>query len=223
MTSDIRYHLKKLKDELPEHVRLIAVSKTKPVEQMLEAFDAGQKDFGENYVQEICDKQPLMPAETEWHFIGHLQSNKVKYIVPFVHWIHAVDSEKLLEEIEKQGKKQGRIINCLLQVHIADEVSKFGIAPQELHAFVDRVCNLRLQFVRIRGLMGMASFTDNEEKVRSEFRLLRKLFEESKKEFFANSDTFTELSMGMSGDWKIAVEEGSTMIRIGSSIFGART
>jgi PLP dependent protein len=223
MTSEIATQLNKLKTELPGRVRLIAVSKTKPIELLIEAYQSGQKDFGENYVQEICDKQPLMPADTTWHFIGHLQTNKVKYIAPFVNWVHAVDSERLLEELEKHGKKNQRIINCLIQVHIADEESKFGIAPQELHTFLGRVSKLKLQFANIRGLMGMASFTENEEKIRSEFQLLRKLFEESKKELYPDSGVFTEVSMGMSGDWKIAVEEGSTMVRIGSSIFGVRS
>ena len=222
MTSEISLNIVKLRAEIPSGVQLIAVSKTKPIGLLFEAYQAGQRVFGENYVQEITEKQPKMPADTEWHFIGHLQTNKVKYIAPFIHCIHAIDSEKLLDEIEKQAKNNNRQIRCLIQVHIADEESKFGLSVEEINPFLQKIALKKYSHVIICGLMGMASFTDNEDKVRSEFRLLKTIFDGAKSDYFSNNPNFTHVSMGMSGDWKIAVEEGSTMIRIGSALFGQR-
>lgn len=191
-------------------VTLVAVSKTKPVEDILELYGLGHRDFGENYVQELVDKKAQLPKDIRWHFIGHLQSNKVKYIAPFVHLIHGVDSFKLLQEIDKQAKKQNRIMDCLLQVYIAKEETKFGLDENELA----EVLMSELVNARVCGLMGMASFSDDMELVRSEFRYLKTLFDKQPK--------LQTLSMGMSGDYTIAVEEGSNMVRIGSLLFGER-
>jgi pyridoxal phosphate enzyme (YggS family) len=222
MPTEIALNIEKLRAEIPTGIKLIAVSKTKPVELLQQAYDAGHRAFGENYVQEITEKQPHLPPDIEWHFIGHLQSNKVKYIAPFVHCIHAVDSEKLLMEIEKQGVKNNRKIHCLIQVHIAEEETKFGLSIDEAYALLQKIAGTSYSSVIVEGLMGMASFTEDENRVRSEFRSLKNLFDRAKKELFPNNTRFSQLSMGMSGDWKIAVEEGSTMIRIGSAIFGHR-
>lgn len=203
--------------------QLIAVSKTKPLADLQEAYEAGIRDFGENKVQEIQAKQPEMPEDTRWHMIGHLQSNKIKYIAPYVYLIHGVDSFKLLVEIDKQGKKIDRSIPVLLQIHIATEESKFGFDPAELQEMVQSEAFLALSHVTIRGLMGMASFTENVEQVRDEFKGLKALFEALNQQALPSFMELTELSMGMSGDYKIAQEEGSTMVRIGSAIFGART
>ncbi len=210
-----------IRKELAEkHVTLVAVSKTKPAEDIEALYNLGQRDFGENYVQELVDKQAQLPKDICWHFIGHLQSNKVKMIAPFVHLIHGVDSLKLLQEINKQASKAGRIINCLLQVHIAQEETKFGFDEETLIS--TNVNELhQLANVRVIGLMGMASFTEDKEKVRGEFRLLKSLFDK----FSAgqpDSQKLSALSMGMSGDYAKAVGEGSTMVRIGSLLFGAR-
>ena len=204
-------------------VTLVAVSKTKSVEEIKELYDLGQKDFGENYVQELSEKQSQLPKDIRWHFIGHLQSNKVKQIAPFIHLVHAVDSLKLLQEINRQGKKNDRVIDCLLQVHIAREETKFGLDENELKTLVNTNANElhELQNVRIVGLMGMASFTDDMEKVRIEFRYLKRLFETYAKLPIDNCQ-LTILSMGMSSDYFVAIEEGTTMVRIGSLIFGAR-
>lgn len=207
-----------------KNVTLVAVSKTKPAEDIQALYNLGQRDFGENYVQELVEKQAVLPADIRWHFIGHLQSNKVKYIAPFVHLIHGVDSFKLLKEINKQAEKNNRIINCLLQIHIAEEETKFGFNEDFLAIDLHKLP--QLQNVKIIGLMGMASLTDDIKKVREEFRYLRKLFDK----FSSNlssvishpSSSLTTLSMGMSGDYKTAIEEGSTMVRIGSLLFGAR-
>jgi pyridoxal phosphate enzyme (YggS family) len=201
---------------------LIAVSKTKPLEDLREAYNAGIRDFGENKVQEIQAKQPEMPADTRWHMIGHLQSNKIKYIAPFVHLIHGVDSFKLLKEIDKVGKKINREIPVLLQMHIAMEESKFGFDRAELEEMLTSAEFTNLSHVKIEGLMGMATFTENREQIRQEFRGLKQLFEELKSRNLPDFMKMTELSMGMSGDYQIAQEEGSTMVRIGSAIFGAR-
>lgn len=201
---------------------LIAVSKTKPLEDLREAYEAGIRDFGENKVQEIQAKQPEMPADTRWHMIGHLQSNKIKYIAPFVHLIHGVDSFKLLKEIDKQGKKIDRTIPVLLQMHIAKEESKFGFYRAELEEMLDSTDFASLSHVKIEGLMGMATFTENQELIRQEFHGLKQLFEELKSRALPEFMEMNELSMGMSGDYQIAQEEGSTMVRIGSAIFGAR-
>ncbi len=199
-------------------VKLVAVSKTKPVEDILALYNEGQRDFGENYVQELVDKQAVLPADIRWHFIGHLQSNKVKYIAQFVHLIHGVDSESLLKEIEKQAVKNKRTIDCLLQVHIATEETKFGFDEQEL-------LNLKIdafQNIQVRGLMGMASFSDDTNLVRSEFKKLASLFSKCRQPLHLQPSTFNLLSMGMSGDYTIAIEEGSNMVRIGSLLFGER-
>lgn len=202
--------------------KLIAVSKTKPIEDLQEAYAAGIRDFGENKVQEIQAKQPQMPADTRWHMIGHLQSNKVKYIAPFVHLIHGVDSFKLLKEIDKQGKKINRVIPVLLQIHIAEEETKFGFDQTELEEILISEEFLQLTHVQIKGLMGMATFTENESQIRKEFNGLKQLFESLKSKALPAFVQLEEVSMGMSGDYQIAQEEGSTMVRIGSAIFGAR-
>jgi pyridoxal phosphate enzyme (YggS family) len=204
---------------LPHKVTLVAVSKTKPHEDIQALYDLGQKDFGENYVQELVDKQAALPKDIRWHYIGHLQSNKVKYIVPFVHLIHGVDSLKLLQEINKQGAKCGRVIDCLLQVHIAQEETKFGMDEAELAEVKEQISGLAN--VRISGLMGMASFSDDLSKVRGEFRDLKSLYDHFRP-WTIDHRPWTVLSMGMSGDYKIAIEEGSTMVRIGSLLFGER-
>lgn len=199
-----------------KNVTLVAVSKIKPVSDILELYELGQRDFGENYVQELVDKQAQLPKDIRWHFIGHLQSNKVKYIAPFVHLIHGVDSLKLLKEIDKQAAKNNRVIDCLLQIHIASEETKFGMDEAELQETISQLENY--PNVRVCGLMGMGSFSDDLDKVRTEFRLLSELFHKSD----ISHQTSAILSMGMSGDYKIAIEEGSTMVRIGSLLFGAR-
>jgi pyridoxal phosphate enzyme (YggS family) len=215
----------KIKDQLkPYPAKLVAVSKIKPVADILALYNAGQRIFGENYVQELQEKQALLPADIQWHFIGHLQSNKVKYIAPFVTMIHAVDSMKLLEEINKQAARYDRTIQCLLQVHIAEEETKFGLNEKELEQLLEQWSKEKqsLPHVRIAGLMGMATNTDNLEQVKKEFHHLKALQQSLKSCFFADQDTFNELSVGMSGDYTIALEEGSTMVRIGSMLFGAR-
>lgn len=214
--------LKEIRSSIPPSVELIAVSKTKPVEAIQEAYAAGQRHFGENKVQELVDKQTQLPADINWHLIGHLQSNKVKYIAPFVHLIHAVDSLKLLQEIDKEAQKNKRIISCLLQVHIAEEEHKFGLDVEELKEILESNAFVELQHVRICGLMGMATFTDSEEQIRGEFQNLYNTFQVIKSHYFKFNPDFKEISMGMSGDYEIAIEEGSTMIRVGSKIFGGR-
>ena len=201
---------------------LVAVSKTKPISLLQEAYDAGIRDFGENKVQELVEKQEQLPADIRWHMIGHLQRNKVKYIAPFVHLIHGVDSFKLLKEINKQAKKVDRTISCLIQMHIAEEDSKFGFDQQELDEMLQSKEIHELSNVKIIGLMGMATFTDDESQVRKEFRGLKHLFDQLKSQKLPDSFELKEISMGMSGDYLIAQEEGSTMVRIGSAIFGSR-
>lgn len=220
--SDISENIKKCRSALPADVQLIAVSKTKPVADILEAYSAGQRAFGENYVQELCEKQPQLPSDIEWHFIGHLQSNKVKYIAPFVSWIHGVESGKLLAEINKQASKHNRIIRCLLQVHIASEESKFGFDTDEVLTFCRSTDFSQYPNIQICGLMGMASFSEDQNQVIQEFRTLKNTFDILKREVFGSQAAFRDISMGMSGDWQLAVEEGSTMVRIGSAIFGSR-
>ena len=210
-----------LKASLPPHVTLVAVSKFHPVEVLQQAYNAGQKIFGENKVQELIAKYPLLPSDIQWHFIGTLQTNKVKYIVPFIDTIQSIDSLRLLEEVDKQVAKCNRRIRILLEVHIAEETTKHGFAPDEcLHLFLDNQFN-RYPYITIAGLMGMATFTDNVEQVEREFQLLKQLMEDIKRSGKA-SDAFTELSMGMSDDYPIAIRNGSTMIRVGSMIFGER-
>ena len=201
---------------------LVAVSKTKTVDIIMELYDAGQRDFGENYVQELTDKYNTLPKDINWHFIGHLQSNKVKYIAPFVHLIHSVDSFKLLQEINKQGKKNNLVVNCLLQIYIAQEETKFGLDETELDNIFGSSELKSLTNIKICGFMGMASFTDDQEKVRNEFRYLKTLFNSYKHLSTTNCEVKI-LSMGMSADYAIAVEEGSNMVRIGSLLFGSRT
>lgn len=209
------------------NVQLVAVSKVQTVEDIKRLYDLGQRDFGENYVQELVEKQALLPPDVRWHFIGHLQSNKVKLIAPFVHLVQGVDSLKLLVEINKQSKKFDRIIHCLLQVHIAQEETKFGLDENELAEIIDLLQNKPEQFsnIFIDGLMGMASFSDNMQKVRSEMKYLKSLFDKYKTlspESCQDHCHLSTLSMGMSGDYKMAIEEGSNMVRIGSLLFGAR-
>lgn len=220
---DIKANLEQIKKSFPNPTcQLIAVSKTKPLADLQAAYAAGIRDFGENKVQEIQAKQPEMPADTRWHMIGHLQSNKIKYIAPFVHLIHGVDSFKLLVEIDKQGKKINRQIPVLLQIHIATEESKFGFDPTELDTMLNSPEFTNLTHVQVRGLMGMATFTENQDQIRAEFRGLKQLFEVVKKRSLPHFVDLKELSMGMSGDYQIAQEEGSTLVRIGSAIFGSR-
>lgn len=214
----VKENLNTIKASLPSHVTLIAVSKTKPNELITEAYNAGQRDFGENYVQELVDKHTQLPQDIRWHFIGHLQSNKVKYIAPFVYLIHGVDSFKLLEEINKQAKKNNRIINCLLQIFIAKEETKFGLSFDECESILNSDELPRLTNIKICGFMAMASNTDNEIQIRNEFKSLKDFHTQ----VLANHPELTILSFGMSSDYKLAIEEGSTMIRIGSSIFGER-
>ncbi|WP_291965323.1 YggS family pyridoxal phosphate-dependent enzyme [Maribacter sp.] len=214
----IKENLLAIKDTIPESVTLVAVSKTKPISYLQEAYDQGQRVFGENRVQEMTEKWKNLPKDIKWHMIGHLQRNKVKYMAEYVSLVHGVDSPRLLAEINKQAKKHNRIIPCLLQVHIAEEDTKFGFNEEELLDLVDNEEFKAFENVKIEGLMGMATFTDNMEQVRREFSSLKSLFVKLQSTY---SD-FTTLSMGMSGDYKIAIEEGSTMVRIGSSIFGSR-
>ena len=219
MTVNIENY-KEIASELSQHhVTLVAVSKTKPVEDIQALYDMGQRDFGENYVQELVDKQAMLPKDIHWHFIGHLQSNKVKYIASFVHLIHGVDSFKLLTEINKQAAKTNRVIDCLLQVHIAQEDTKFGMNEAELDEVYANINGLA--DLRICGLMGMASFSDDLEKVRMEFKYLKSLFNKFLP-LTMDHGPWSILSMGMSGDYHMAIEEGSTMVRIGSLLFGAR-
>ena len=214
--------LQKLYGELPKEVTLVAVSKTKPISDLQDAYDAGQRVFGENKVQEMCAKWEQLPKEINWHFIGHLQRNKVKYLAPFVDLIHGVESFRLLKEINKQAKKHNRVIDVLLQFFIANEETKFGLSFEEAQSIlVDENLN-ELQNVRICGVMGMASFSNNQEQIREEFKTLKSIFDKLKFTFFDNETSFDIASMGMSGDYKFAIEEGSTMIRVGSSIFGKR-
>jgi pyridoxal phosphate enzyme (YggS family) len=201
---------------------LVAVSKTKPVEDIKALYELGHRDFGENYVQELTEKQPQFPEDLRWHFIGHLQSNKVKFIAPFVHMIHGVDSVKLLKEINKQGARFGRRIRCLLQLHVAREETKFGLDEGELWTLLDELKQEPLLHVELCGVMAMASFTDNQDQVRNEFRAVRKVFDEAKHRYFMDDGRFSVISMGMSGDYRMALEEGSNMVRVGSLIFGER-
>lgn len=207
-----------LNAELKSKATLVAVSKTKPIEDIQALYDLGQRDFGENYVQELADKQLHLPKDIRWHFIGHLQSNKVKFIAPFVHLIHGVDSLSLLKEINKQAEKVNRIIDCLLQVHIAGEETKFGFDENELAALQDLA---DLKHINIIGLMGMASFSENKELVRQEFKNLKRIFDSDSLRAVIHHTPST-LSMGMSGDYQVAIEEGSNMVRIGSLLFGER-
>lgn len=227
----IQKNLNNIKSSLPEHVTLVAVSKTKPISDLMEAYEAGQRIFGENKIQEMTAKWEEMPKDIQWHMIGHVQTNKVKYMAPFVSLVHGVDSFKLLKEINKQAKKNNRIIDCLLQVHIADEETKFGLDEKELEEILKQLLdsarsdNNVFKNVRVVGLMGMATFTEDQNQIKKEFEYLKSLFEKCKRHFdSAQCDNIKlkTLSMGMSGDYELAISCGSTMVRIGSSIFGAR-
>ena len=219
---NIACQLQHIWNELPSNVRLIAVSKLHPAETIMEAYNAGQRIFGESKVQELTGKYEVLPKDIEWHFIGHLQTNKIKYIVPFVSMIHSVDSVNLLQEINKQGEKIGRNINVLLQIHIAREETKYGFSEKECLDFLDSGMYQALNHINICGLMGMATFTKDMDIVRSEFKSLHAFFNKLKQTFFIAENNFKELSMGMSEDYHEAIEEGSTLVRIGSKIFGER-
>lgn len=206
---------------IPEHVTLCAVSKTKPAEAIMDLYNQGQRVFGENKVQELCDKYEVLPKDIEWHQIGHLQTNKVKYMASFVSMIHAVDSFKLLQEINKQAAKHNRVIDCLLQFHIAQEETKFGMDRNEVRDLIASLQTNTLPNIRLRGVMGMASFVDDEVQIRNEFKTLKTYFDWLKSEHFQHAE-FNQISMGMSGDYPIAIEEGSTLVRLGSVLFGTR-
>lgn len=215
-------NLNRLKEEIPENVQIIAVSKRKPMEDILEAYHAGHRVFGENRVQELIEKQPQLPGDIRWHMVGHLQTNKVKYLAGFVDCIHSVDSLKLLKTIDREAGKAARSISCLLQMHIAREESKFGFDHDELTDLLENHEFHSLKNIRISGVMGMATYTDDMGQVRSEFRELRGIFNRLKDVFYSDDPDFCEISMGMTGDYHLAIEEGSTMIRIGTVIFGPR-
>ena len=218
----IQTQLKQVQAQLPEHVVLIAVSKTKPIADLQAAYDAGQRHFGENKVQEMVEKAQLLPNDIHWHLIGHLQTNKVKYMAGFVHLIHGVDSLKLLIEINKQAKKVNRIQDILLQFYIAQEDTKFGLDISEAQEILNSIDFQQLKHIRVCGVMGMASNTSNEKQVASEFRNLKQIFDELQTKYFPKQDTFKEISMGMSGDYQLAIANGSTIVRVGSKIFGGR-
>lgn len=219
----IAANISAIKEEVESvSVKLVAVSKTKPVEEIMEAYQAGQRVFGENMVQELADKYEQLPRDIEWHLIGHLQTNKVKYIAPFISLIQSVDSLKLLQEINKQALKHDRVIDCLLQIEIADEETKYGLGFDEVIEVLRSDEFKELKNVRITGVMGIATNTENVKQIREEFYELKTLFSGIKSSFFRNADYFREISMGMSGDYKIAIEQGSTMVRLGSTIFGKR-
>ncbi len=228
--STIQQNLNNIKSQLPAHVTLVAVSKTKPVADLMEAYNAGQRIFGENKIQEMTDKWEIMPKDIEWHMIGHVQTNKVKYMAPFVSLIHGVDSLKLLQEINKQAAKNNRVIDCLLQVYIAEEESKFGLDEQELDEILNEIQQNKENYknIRIVGLMGMATFTENQNQIEKEFKHLKTIFDTITSRTDAINRVSPEnidikiLSMGMSGDYQLAISCGSTMVRIGSSIFGSR-
>lgn len=219
---NIKDNLKKILETLPDNVRLIAVSKTKPAECIEEAYEAGQRAFGENRPQEMVGKYQVLPKDIEWHMIGQLQVKNVKYIAPFVALIHSVDSLKLMQKINREAEKNGRVISCLLEFHIAEEETKAGLSLEEAEQILKSDEYRELTHIRIVGIMGIATYTENREQVHREFRQLYAIFEMLREKYFAGKVDFKELSMGMSGDYQIAVEEGSTMVRIGSSIFGER-
>ncbi len=219
---DIGKEILAIKKELPENITLVAVSKTKPNEDIMAAYNVGHKIFGENKVQDLVTKYETLPKDIEWHFIGHPQSNKVKYIAPFISLIHGVDSLKLLKVINKEAAKNSRTVNCLLQFHIATEATKFGLSVNEAREILKSETFKNLKNVEIVGVMGMATFTEDKNQIRNEFRTLKNIFNLLKNEYFSASKKFVEISMGMSNDYGLAVEEGSTMVRVGSKIFGAR-
>ncbi|HNR43075.1 MAG TPA: YggS family pyridoxal phosphate-dependent enzyme [Bacteroidales bacterium] len=219
--TDIASNIRSVKTALPPGVKLVAVSKAKSPAEILEAYNAGQRCFGENRVMELAGKKDVLPPDIEWHLIGHLQTNKVKYLVPFISMIESVDSFRLLKIIDNEASKVNRVISCLLQIHIAEEETKFGFTMDELYAMLENADLYKLRNVNICGVMGMATFTGNREQIRNEFRYLSKCFNDVRNTYFRDNENFKEISMGMSGDYEIAVEEGSTIVRIGSLIFGA--
>ncbi|TPD72148.1 YggS family pyridoxal phosphate-dependent enzyme [Flavobacterium microcysteis] len=218
----IKNNLLEIKSALPDHVTLVAVSKTKPVADLMEAYEAGQRIFGENKIQEMAEKFEQMPKDIEWHMIGHVQTNKVKFMASFVSLVHGVDSSRLLEEINKQALKNNRVIDCLLQVHIAEEETKFGLSESELNELLQSDTFAQLKNIKIKGLMGMATFTDDQNQIRKEFNHLKSIFDRLAQSLKADNCEIKILSMGMSGDYQLAIDCGSTMVRIGSSIFGTR-
>lgn len=218
----IQAHIAALQESIPKDVTVVAVSKFHPSAMIREAYDSGQRIFGESRVQELVTKQQELPGDIQWHFIGSLQRNKVKQIAPFISLIHSLDNEKLMQEIDKQGAAHQRVIPCLLQLHIAEEETKSGFSPDECRSFLASGTWRECTHVQISGVMGMATYTDDEAHIRKEFRLLKSLFEEFKANYFAEETAFKEISMGMSGDYSLAMEEGSTMVRLGTLIFGAR-
>ena len=218
----IKDNIEKIRAILPDSVTLVAVSKTKPVSDLQEAYDANQRIFGENHALEMRDKHEALPKDIQWHFIGHLQTNKIKYIIPFVTIIHSIDSANLLEAVNTEAKKHDRVVDCLLQFHIAQEETKFGLDMEEARQLLDSEAFKAMQNVRICGVMGMATFTDDEAEIHKEFKHLKTIFDTLKTEYFADQPQFKEISMGMSDDYPIAVEEGATLVRVGSKIFGAR-
>ena len=220
--NSIAQNLQEIKSQLPKNVALVAVSKTKPNSAIQEAYEVDQRVFGENRIQELVAKSEVLPKDIEWHMIGHLQSNKVKYIASFISLIHAVDKAKLLAEINKEAKKNNRVIKVLLQFHIAEEDSKFGLSLEQAKTLLDSDKFRSFENVEVVGVMGMATFTSDQNQVRSEFKTLKSIFEKLKSDFFLSQSSFKEISMGMSGDYQLAIEEGSTMVRVGSSIFGKR-
>ncbi|RLD41721.1 MAG: YggS family pyridoxal phosphate-dependent enzyme [Bacteroidetes bacterium] len=219
---EIQQRLTAFLQTIPKSVQLVAVSKTKPDELILEAYKSGQRIFGENKVQDLAAKCPRLPNDIQWHFIGHLQRNKVKFVAPFVSMLHGIDSLKLLIEVNKQAVKNDRIIPCLLQFHIAEEATKFGLNMQEAEDLLGDERFQQLKNIRISGIMGMATYTSDENQIRREFRNLKQYFQLLKDRHFSDDLSFKEISMGMSGDYRIAIEEGSTMVRIGTKIFGSR-
>ena len=218
----IRENLEKIRATVPEGVTLVAVSKTKPVSDVQEAYDAGQRVFGENHALEMRDKHEALPKDIQWHFIGHLQTNKIKYIIPFVTLIHSIDTANLLEAVNKEARKHDRVVDCLLQFHIAQEETKFGLALDEAKQLLESELFRQMESIRICGVMGMATFTDDEVEIRKEFKHLKAIFDTLKQDYFADQPQFKEISMGMSEDYPIAIEEGATLVRVGSKIFGPR-
>lgn len=218
----VKENIDKLRDNVPENVKIIAVSKFHSSEEIMEAYNDGQVLFGESRVQELEVKQPQLPEDIEWHFIGSLQRNKVRFIAPFVNLIHSLDSERLMREINTRAEQNNRIIPCLLQLHVANEETKSGFSPDEARDFLDSGNWKQYPNVQLAGVMGMATYTDDKEQVRTEFKMIKSIFDEFKNKHFASDDAFKEVSMGMSGDYPIAIEEGATIIRVGTLIFGSR-
>ena len=218
----IKENLERIRATIHKGVTLVAVSKTKPVSDVQEAYDAGQRIFGENHALEMRDKHEALPKDIQWHFIGHLQTNKIKYIIPFVTLIHSIDSANLLEAVNKEARKHDRVVDCLLQFHIAQEQTKFGLNMEEARQLLDSDTFRQMQHVRICGVMGMATFTDDEAEIRKEFKHLKAIFDNLKQDYFNDQPQFKEISMGMSDDYPIAIEEGATLVRVGSKIFGPR-